>query len=181
MIPGQSRRCIAKPKLPTTECATASIALQQRGVALVVALIFLLFLTILGVTVMQTSSLEGRMAANTQEANRAFEAAQSAVDYAMSDDSQYVSLTKGSAPLQWTLPSTFGGSMYQDMAAKITAEITDVPRTLPRPKDPRLISNIDQYTGSVYMITAEIKSGLSKSSALTAQGFVRATPKQGNN
>lgn len=58
---------------------------QDRGVALVIALVFLVMLTILGVSVMNTASLEGRMAGNAQETNRAFHAAESAIDNALAD------------------------------------------------------------------------------------------------
>ncbi len=50
---------------------------RQRGAALVVALILLLVLTLLGVAALRTTTLEERMAANSQERNRAFHAAES--------------------------------------------------------------------------------------------------------
>lgn len=49
---------------------------QQRGVVLVVALIFLLILTLLGINAMDTTVLETKMAANTQEVNHAFQTAE---------------------------------------------------------------------------------------------------------
>lgn len=52
---------------------------RQSGAALVVALIILLVLTLLGVSAMNTTSLEEKMAANSQEFNRAFQAADSGV------------------------------------------------------------------------------------------------------
>jgi type IV pilus assembly protein PilX len=51
----------------------------QNGVALVMALIFLLLLTMLGITALSTTSLEEKMAANTKERNTAFQAAESAL------------------------------------------------------------------------------------------------------
>ncbi len=50
---------------------------RQRGAALVIALILLLVMTLLGVAALRTTTLEERMAANSQEHNRAFHAAES--------------------------------------------------------------------------------------------------------
>lgn len=56
---------------------------SERGAALVIALVMLLILTILGVTAMNTASLEERMAGNTQEQTHAFQAAESGVNSAI--------------------------------------------------------------------------------------------------
>jgi hypothetical protein len=55
---------------------------SQSGAVLVVALILLLVLTILGVSSMTNTSLEERMAANSQERARAMQAADSGVNLA---------------------------------------------------------------------------------------------------
>ncbi len=58
----------------------------QRGVTLIVSLIFLAILMLLGVTVAQTSSMQERMAGNTRDRDQALqmaEAALSAADVAM--------------------------------------------------------------------------------------------------
>jgi type IV pilus assembly protein PilX len=54
-------------------------AAPQKGVALIMALIFLLLLTMLGMSALSTTSLEEKMAANTKERNTAFQAAESAL------------------------------------------------------------------------------------------------------
>ena len=43
---------------------------RQSGAVLVIAMIMLLVLTLLGVTAMNTTSMQERMAANSQELNR---------------------------------------------------------------------------------------------------------------
>ena len=53
---------------------------SQSGSALITALIFLIVLTILGLSTMTTSRLEVRMAANTQFAHQAFQAAESGIE-----------------------------------------------------------------------------------------------------
>jgi type IV pilus assembly protein PilX len=51
----------------------------QAGMALVMALMFLLILTILGVAAMGTSSLQEKMAGNSKDRNLAFQAAETAL------------------------------------------------------------------------------------------------------
>lgn len=58
---------------------------SQAGTTLIVAMIILLVLTILGVTTMNTTSLQERMAHNTQETNRAFNAAETGLETAFSN------------------------------------------------------------------------------------------------
>lgn len=52
---------------------------QQKGAALIVSLIVLLVLTLIGVAGMNTSVMQERMAVNSQNSNRAFQAAESTV------------------------------------------------------------------------------------------------------
>ncbi len=55
---------------------------KQHGVVFVTALIFLVVLTLLGVTAMQTATLEERMAGNLRDRNLALQAAEMALRYA---------------------------------------------------------------------------------------------------
>jgi type IV pilus assembly protein PilX len=52
---------------------------KQRGVSLVIVLIFLVILSVLGVSAMQTSTLSSRIAKNELDRNLAFQAAESAL------------------------------------------------------------------------------------------------------
>lgn len=52
---------------------------HQRGAALVVSLLILLVMTVIGVSSMQTTILEEKMASNTREREQAFEAAEAAL------------------------------------------------------------------------------------------------------
>lgn len=58
---------------------------RQRGTVLVVAMILLLVLTLLGVTALNTTSVEERMAYNSQEMTRAFQAAETGLSYGFLD------------------------------------------------------------------------------------------------
>lgn len=66
---------------------------RQTGTALVMALVFLLVLTILGLSAMRTSSLEQLMAGNVQESLRAFAAAESASTAAIASLEAFNSVT----------------------------------------------------------------------------------------
>ena len=52
---------------------------KQRGVALFISLVLLLILTIIGISAVQTTSLEMRMTRNQYDATLAFQAAESAL------------------------------------------------------------------------------------------------------
>lgn len=53
--------------------------LRQRGSALAISLIFLLLMTLLGVSAMQGSNMQERMAGNLRDRNMAFQAAEAAL------------------------------------------------------------------------------------------------------
>lgn len=67
---------------------------RQQGMALVMALVFLLLLTMLGVTALSTSSLEEKMAGNSKDRGVAFQAAESALLHA-----EYWLLAQGNLPI----------------------------------------------------------------------------------
>lgn len=77
MIRGREMKRQNHPRLPTLQ--------NQQGVALVVSLIFLVVMTMLGVTVLKTSSLEENMARNMQESVRAFAHSETGVTRALQD------------------------------------------------------------------------------------------------
>jgi type IV pilus assembly protein PilX len=59
---------------------------KQQGAVLVMALVMLTVLTLIGVSSMSSSTLELKVAGNTQQHDIAFQAAQSVIDVAASDD-----------------------------------------------------------------------------------------------
>ena len=62
---------------------------RQSGAVLLVAMVILVILTLLGVTVMHTTSLQERMASNTQEQVHAFQAAETGLNQAFADNLAY--------------------------------------------------------------------------------------------
>lgn len=92
---------------------------RQRGAALVVALILLLVMTLLGVSGMNTATLELTMAGNAQNQQDAFQAAETGIDIAISQGT----FSTGSA-FQVPLTSVGAG----EVEAKVEfAEVTPVP------------------------------------------------------
>lgn len=87
---------------------------NQSGAVLVVALILLLVLTILGVSSMTNTSLEERMAANSQERARAMQAADSGVNIAFRtlNTANVTTSQTGNSPLLNNGASNNSGSYY---------------------------------------------------------------------
>ena len=61
----------------------------ESGAVLVVAMIFLIIMTLLAVTGMSTTSMEERMASNSQETMKAFQAAETGLSQALADLNSY--------------------------------------------------------------------------------------------
>ncbi len=66
-----------------------SLQKKQHGAALVTALVMLTILTLLALTSMNTNTLEEKMAANSQEVNRAFQTAETGLALALTDDDAF--------------------------------------------------------------------------------------------
>lgn len=62
-------------------CSYSPGCRRQRGVALVMGLVFLIILTLLGIGAMNTTALEEKMAFNAKDRNLAFQAAETALRY----------------------------------------------------------------------------------------------------
>ena len=60
---------------------------QQRGAALLVAMVMIFMLSIMGVSAMRGSTLERRMASNSIQANTVFQASDSSTEIALNDNS----------------------------------------------------------------------------------------------
>jgi type IV pilus assembly protein PilX len=84
---------------------------RQDGAALVVGLILLLVLTVLGVSGMNTATMEWSMAANDQYAENAFQAAETGIDRALAGGA-FTTQNSVTSPLS-VLPN--GASFTTDM------------------------------------------------------------------
>ena len=70
------------------------------------ALVFLTMMTLLGITAMSTNTLEERMAANSQDINRAFQAAESGAQAAFANSNSFAGTTSG---YSFSNTTTLGG------------------------------------------------------------------------
>jgi len=68
---------------------------KQSGAALVVSLLILLVMTLLGISSLQTTTLEEKMASNTRERQQAFEAAEAAITSAETYVRNNIAVTSG--------------------------------------------------------------------------------------
>ena len=103
---------VKRPKMPMLASR------KQRGVALFVSLVLLLVLTIAGVSAVQTTSLEERMARNTHDNLMAFMAAEAAlregedvVEDTIDEDSEFDAGTDG----YWAVASFGEDPVWQDV------------------------------------------------------------------
>jgi type IV pilus assembly protein PilX len=78
---------------------------RQQGAALITALMFLIIMTMLALTSMGTNTLEERMAANSQEMNRSFQAAEAGLKLMINDATAY---DDTSGNITSTTDATFG-------------------------------------------------------------------------
>lgn len=101
-------------KTPTNTCE--STCRRQVGAVLPVALIFLVILTIIGVTAMNTSVLDTMMASNTQFQTRALGDAEVVL---VEGEDDVVAITTDAVPLDWNTP----GDYYYDATATSTETI----------------------------------------------------------
>src|SRR5262245_42417585 len=81
------------------------VSRQQHGAALLTALVFLVMLTMLVLSSMNTNIMEERMAANSQEVNRSFQAAETGIATALDDSDAFA--TTNLATLDGTSGDTY--------------------------------------------------------------------------
>lgn len=86
----------------------------QAGVALIFALVILLVLTLLSVSALRISSFEQVMAGNTQEINRAFQAAESGMVRSLADPANFASMSSTST----------NNYSFSEMGASVVVETT---------------------------------------------------------
>jgi type IV pilus assembly protein PilX len=91
---------------------------RQKGATLVVGLVLLLVLTVLGVSGMNTATMEVTMAANTQYQDEAFEMAEDGIDIAIA--------TRAYTTIAPTTVAWLGGGQARDRQS-VTTYMTTTP------------------------------------------------------
>jgi type IV pilus assembly protein PilX len=82
---------------------------RQSGAALVTALVMLVLVTILALSSMTTTTMDERMAANSQELNKAFQAAETGLSLVYNDEDAFSTTNTESNPYDKT-EADLGGS-----------------------------------------------------------------------
>ncbi|MFL2545857.1 MAG: PilX N-terminal domain-containing pilus assembly protein [Candidatus Rariloculaceae bacterium] len=98
-----------------------SFGRSQRGAVLLVGLIFLVVLTVLGISGMNTATLELAQASNTQSHQEAFQAAEVGIDLSLSER-RYTTLGPAVIPIT----PVHAGTSYTQASAQFV-ELTPVP------------------------------------------------------
>ena len=110
---------------------------HQSGAVLIVAMIFLIVMTLLAISGMSTTSMEEKMTSNAQESTRAFQAAETALAQAINDLNSY-DLTGTFVVPTTQIADTDLSSAYRTDFLGISAP----PLVL---NDPDLLNNINCY------------------------------------
>ena len=94
---------------------------SQRGAVLVVSLVMLVVLTLLGVSVMNISQLEERMASNSQELNQAFHSAETGLSQGYLDEDAW-SLTDDASQAMTVIDSELPDSIKRSDSTSYSSE-----------------------------------------------------------
>jgi Tfp pilus assembly protein PilX len=142
-------------------------ASRQRGVALAIALVVLLILTIIGVSALVSTALEGMMAGNIQEQNRALQAAETGID---------VAFTTGDA---YKITQTKTGSASSSFKANAKASYAYTNTFTTYTKPPR--SQAQQYSAThfsaAHFQTVSVGTANIGANVTLTQGLYQITPK----
>jgi PilX N-terminal len=109
------RACPSPCRLPVAGCRPRE---NERGAALVLAILVLAILTVIGIALMLITSTESRIAANEWSANRAFYASDSGIRWSMAEMTAPLNFMKrpefagGPVPPNRALSSAFGSVIF---------------------------------------------------------------------
>ncbi|MCG5509823.1 pilus assembly PilX family protein [Ectothiorhodospira lacustris] len=109
----------------------------QQGSALIIALVFLLLMTMVGVSALQQTTLQERMAGNLRDRNLAFQASEAALRAGERwlDEGANMLIAEGTATP--TDPRSWDGAAYSGIYAMNDLQLADDPRY--RVSTPRLV------------------------------------------
>lgn len=167
-------------------------ARTQRGAVLFISLIMLLVMTLIGVTGLQTTTMEEKMAGNVRDINLSFQAAEAALregeaflqgatlpDFDGTTTGLYQPATLNSTPLWeqsgiWTASNarTYSGTLYSIPAGNEPLYIIEELTPLPDPNG-SLASDEPLSEDGVYRVTARGLGGSDKSITILQATYKR--------
>lgn len=161
-------------------CRSISAPRRQRGASLLVALMFLIVLTMLGVTAAQNSSMEERMAGNTRNRDMALQSAEAALTYVQNN------LGTGDNIRGMTYPSTglrvYDGTIANDAtywrgynwsSASLTANIS-LAQVAEQPK--YVVDKLPTVAGTEYYRVTTRGVGKEANAVVVLQAMYRYVP-----
>jgi hypothetical protein len=123
---------------------------NESGIALIVAMVMLLLLTMLGIFALNTSSTELRIAGNYKNTEEAFFAADAGVAYGQTSATIYGSLRLGPpVPVTSWAGTVAVGSDQADVGVVWVAGSTIVPAKIAAVTDPDAVKVINHFVGTV--------------------------------
>ncbi|MEM6581880.1 MAG: pilus assembly PilX N-terminal domain-containing protein [Pseudomonadota bacterium] len=134
---------------------------QQRGVALVTALLFLLVVTVIAVTAANNSALGLKMSASMQDAYRSFQSAESGIYAALglagSPQDPFMRQPIVTEPFQGvaTHPLRNQATDPNDVPVDVDVVLIAIQRECPRPPTERGGSSAGTFDCDFYRITSE--------------------------
>lgn len=151
--------------------AVTRMATMQQGLALITGLVVLVVLTILGVSIMNTTILGTRMATNMQESNRAMYASESGLQRAFKDPASYNGLLK---PGSSSAPITVAVDSFDlTLTTTYTVRGEKVPRSQ---KFGQIYSSLNYRTANFQQSSMAVH-GKSNAESLTTQGVTQIIPR----
>ncbi len=97
---------------------TQTMPVKQHGAVLIVSLVLLVILTLLGVSMMNSTKLESRMAANTQESLQAFQNAETGLSQGY-DNTAAWDINTTAAQTTTTIPGSSAGKTSEYVVSYI--------------------------------------------------------------
>lgn len=154
---------------------------NQRGMALVLALVMLALMSLIGALALSTSSTEVGISGNYRSSQEAFFAAERAVEYAMTDETIYTTIGTGSVDLSngASTETTHETSIRAGTSAKLREETGDVNRVTyvsTGPLPPGSGSDPTYFQSRYYIVTVTAE-GPNNSSARIESQVARVVPK----
>jgi len=143
------------------------VSSKQTGAVLIMSMLMLLVMTLIGITTMNTATLEEKMSANSMNNNISLQASESAVDAALADTNNLVLALNSSTPISVT--TNLGTSGVTSVAS-----ITYIGSTIA----PGFSFGNNQGTFSTYQFEAEGTGAVPAANAtsVTVQGIYRIGP-----
>jgi Tfp pilus assembly protein PilX len=152
----------------------AKLPSKQQGAALLVALSFLVVITLISVAGMRSSTTELRLASNNEARVAAAQVAQSAVDATVSDPNNFtVTGTPGETSSTTNSDFSIGTDVSEFAHADVTlteGDTTNPPRGLGL--------SADKFQGTLFSVDAEYENlDAKRGQASVEQGMVLLVPK----